>query len=223
VASALEWYAWPIKTTDTFFNSYSTQVADVPAHCNQSGLSLVDATSQELTFVQPNSLKYSGEGKEGEFGRLEERTAKIFANLLTQEGIIIQIYSRNTGRRPGFKAKGKKAKQKTSQSLINAIIYGPEELCEEVGKYLTKCGIFLQDPLQNDRDVRYKNPHILSRVEEVVLISELTIDTSEAQVKGLDQSDLFSQLSKDDHLSLTEAPDVISTPLYPYGPRCDAL
>lgn len=131
--------------------------------------------------------------------------------------MAIQIYSRNTGRRPGLKPKGgKKAKKKTSQSLVNAIIYGPEELCEEVGKYLTKCGIFLQDPLQNDRDVIYKNPHILSRDEEVVLISELTIDTSDAQSKGFDSSgDLFSQLSKDDHLSLTEAPDVISTELYP--------
>lgn len=103
-----------------------------------------------------------------------------------------------------------------SQSLINAIIYGPEELCEPVGEYLTKCGIFLQDPLQNDRDVAYRNPHLLSGTEEVVLISEIAIDSSDSQAKGLDNPhDLFSELSKDDHLSLTEAPCAVCTELYP--------
>lgn len=127
------------------------------------------------------------------------------------------MYSRNTSKRPILGAKGnKKSGSRISQSLINAILYGPEELCEPVGEYLTKCRIFLQDPLQNDRDVVYRNPHILSRTEEVVLISELAIETSESQAKGLDNPhDLFSELSKDDHLSLTEAPYVVCTELYP--------
>jgi SWI/SNF-related matrix-associated actin-dependent regulator of chromatin subfamily A3 len=138
-------------------------------------------------------------------------------NLLAEDGVHIQMYSRNTGKRPILKVKGsKKSGSRISQSLINAIIYGPEELCEPVGEYLTKCGIFLQDPVQNDRDVVYRNPHILSRSEEVVLISELTIETSDSQAKGLDNpQDLFSGLSKDDHLSLTEAPRSVYTELYP--------
>lgn len=143
--------------------------------------------------------------------------AKIFVNLLTQEGIVIQIYSRNTSRRPSFKEKwNKRTVQRISQSLINAVIYGPLELCEEVDEYLTKCGIFLQDPVQNDRDVIYKNPHILLGDEEVDLISQLRIDMSDIQVKGFNsQGDLFSQLSEDDHLSLTEATDAINTDVYP--------
>jgi SWI/SNF-related matrix-associated actin-dependent regulator of chromatin subfamily A3 len=127
------------------------------------------------------------------------------------------MYFRNTSKRLILKAKGsKKSGSRISQTLINAIVYGPEELCEPVGEYLTKCGIFLQDPVQNDRDVVYKNPHILSRSEEIILISELVIEASDNQAKGLDSSqDLFSQLSKDDHLSLTEAPSAVHTGLYP--------
>lgn len=193
------------------------QVADVPAHCYQSGSLLVDSTSLPLIFVKPNSLKHSSPGQEGEFGKLEDRTAKIFVNLLAEDGVLIQIYSRNTSRRPTLRVKGsKKLGSKTSQSLINAIVYGPEALCEPMGEYLTKCGIFLQDPVQNDVDVIYKNPHILLRSEKIVLISELTIETSDNQAKGLENPhDLFSELSKDDHLSLTEAPSEVSTELYP--------
>jgi SWI/SNF-related matrix-associated actin-dependent regulator of chromatin subfamily A3 len=195
----------------------SIQVADIPVHCYQSGSLLVDSASLPLIFVKPNSLRHSSVGQEGEFGKLEDRTAKIFVNLLAEDGVLIQIYSRNTSRRPILRGKGgKKSGLRTSQSLINAIIYGPEALCEPMGEYLTKCGIFLQDPVQNDRDVVYKNPHILSRSEEVGLISELTIETSDSQGKGLENPhDLFSELSKDDHLSLTEAPSDVLTELYP--------
>lgn len=186
-------------------------------HCNQSGSLLVESASLPLNFVRPNSLQHSSAGQEGEFGKLEERTAKIFANLLDENGVLIQMYSRNTSKRSILKTKGiKKSGSRMSQSLINAIIYGPEELCDPVGEYLTKCGIFLQDPVQNDRDVAYRNPHILSRTEEIILISELAIETSESQTKGLDNpQDLFSELSKDDHLSLTEAPNAVCTELYP--------
>jgi hypothetical protein len=152
-----------------------------------------------------------------EFGKLEERTAKIFANLLTEQGIAFQMYSQNVGRKPTSKVKGgKKCGSRTSQSLINVIIYGPAELCEPVGEYLTKCSIFLQDPVQSDRDVFYKNPHILSRAEKPILISELSIATADVQVQEFDTSqDIFSQLSNDDHLTLTEAPSDIRTELYP--------
>jgi len=195
----------------------SSQVTDIPVQCYQSGSLLVDSASLPLVFVNPNSLKHASAGQEGDFGKLDDRTAKIFTNLLAENGVLIQIYSRNTPRRPGPRGKGsKKAGPRTLQSLINAIIYGPDALCQAMGDYLTKCGIFLQDPLQNDRDVVYRNPHILSRSEEIVLISELKIETSDGQSKGLENPhDLFSELSKDDHLSLTEAPSEVSTELYP--------
>lgn len=142
---------------------------------------------------------------------------KIFSNLLAEIGIVIQIYPNDTGRRQIPKTKeSKNVEHRMSQGFINAIIYGPLKLCESVGNYLTQCGIFLQDPMQNDRDAAYKNPHILSRTEEVVLISELAIESSGTQARDFDTQDLFSQLSKDDHLAFTEAPNAVITKLYPY-------
>jgi hypothetical protein len=98
---------------------------------------------------------------------------------------------------------------------MNAIIYGPDELCDAVGRYLTKCGIYLQDPLSCDGDYKYSNPHILSRTEEIVMTSSLINLNLAADAEQLALSEgLFAELSADDHLSLTEAPDAINTPLY---------
>jgi hypothetical protein len=61
------------------------------------------------------------------------------------------------------------------------------------------------------------NPHILSRTEEIVTTFSLASfnDTLEIE-KLISQEDLFSELSSDSHLALTDAPDAIETPLYVY-------
>jgi hypothetical protein len=100
---------------------------------------------------------------------------------------------------------------------MNTIIYGPAELSDPVGQYLTKCGVYLQDSLDCDRNVPYSNPHILSRSDEIIMTDSLASLVSVPEVeKVIAQEDLFSELSSDAHLALTDAPDAISTPLYVY-------
>jgi len=98
---------------------------------------------------------------------------------------------------------------------MNAIIFGLEELCDDVGLYLMKCGVYLQDPLHCDGDYRYTNPHILSRSEEITMtLSLLALNASPSVEQVALSSDLFADLSADDYLPFTETPDAISTPLY---------
>ena len=98
---------------------------------------------------------------------------------------------------------------------MNTIVYGPEELCDAVGTHLTKCGVYLQEPLNCDRDVQYLNPQVLSRVKEMVKTSSLmTLNETPEEEKVISSEDLFFELSSDAHLSLTEAPESIETPLY---------
>lgn len=97
---------------------------------------------------------------------------------------------------------------------MNVVIFGPADLCDVVGKYFTRCGIHLQDP-QCDRDVVYLNPHIFSRDEHMVRTSSFAQMDAVVDVENMiNEEDIFSSLSNDDHLSLTEAPDAIQTPLY---------
>jgi hypothetical protein len=153
--------------------------------------------------------------RSSQFGELDDRAAKILANLRS-EGIEFQIYCRAINRRA---AQGKKGARKVGanelQYVLNAIIFGPEELCDDVGLYLTKCGVYLQDPLHCDGDYRYSNPHILSRSEEIIMTSSLLALNASPNVEQVTLSaDLFADLSADDHLPFTEAPAAINTPLY---------
>jgi SWI/SNF-related matrix-associated actin-dependent regulator of chromatin subfamily A3 len=184
---------------------------------NRSGLSTVTSSSLDLQFRPPNSLLFPQTG--GEFGFLEERTAEILATLAAETSIWFQIYAYVTKRQSRMKPmKGKKAGHNDLQYLMNVIVYGPQEFCEGVGDYLAKCKMFLQDPLQCNQNVPYQNPHLLSRTQEVIMTASLAVETSQPstlEVVTLDApQDLFSQLSDDDHLQLTETPNLLRTPLY---------
>ena len=151
-----------------------------------------------------------------QFGELDERTAKLLANLSSEDGISFQLYCRTINRRA---ARGKKGRRKVGanelQYVMNAIIYGPPKLCNAVGMYLTKCGVHLQDPLHCDADYKYTNPHILSRSDDIVMTSSLVALNAITDVEQLALGeDLFAELSADDHLPPTEAPESVQTPLY---------
>jgi hypothetical protein len=111
--------------------------------------------------------------------------------------------------------KRRKTGEHHPQYLANAIIYGPVDLCEQVGNYLSQCKMFLQDPIQCERDVPYLNPHLLAESPDVVMTSAFAVRPSSVEVETLDApQDFFSQLSDDHHLQLTKTPNAICTPLY---------
>jgi hypothetical protein len=185
----------------------------VPLKTTHSSLLTNDTTNIALSFVEPNLLFQPGQP--GHFGKLDDRMSKILFNLSSEQEIKFQIYCRNIKCRP---AQSKKVARKVGanelQYLLNAIIYGPQQLCDAVGVYLTKCGVYLQDPLHCDGDYKYSNPHIISRSEGTAMTSSLMNLKAKSDVEVIRTKDLFVELSEDDHLLLTEAPDAINTPLY---------
>jgi hypothetical protein len=189
----------------------------VPITAFQSSLLSFGSSTIALIFSTPNRLFQND--RDQPFGETDDRTAKILTNLLREGGIAFQMYCRTINRRA---AQGKKGSRKVGvnelQYVMNTILYGPEDLCDAVGAYLTKCGVYLQDPLDCDRDVQYLNPQVLSRVNEVVKTSSLmTLNETPEEEKIVSSEDLFFELSSDDNLPLTEAPDAIGTQLYAYA------
>ena len=146
-----------------------------------------------------------------------ERPAKILTSLGSYPEINLQVFSRPINRRAiSGKRGGRKPGINELQYVLDAIIYGPEDLCDTVGEYLTKCGICLQDPFGADKDVPYRNPHILSRTQVITLTSSLQNTIVMPEIENVAPTDdFFSTFSSDDHIQLTEAPDAIATPLYP--------
>ncbi|EHK48686.1 hypothetical protein TRIATDRAFT_11002, partial [Trichoderma atroviride IMI 206040] len=48
---------------------------------------------------------------------------------------------------------------------ISIIIYGPFEMLTDIGNFFQTCEMYLQDPSDCDRNVRYCNPHRLSSID----------------------------------------------------------
>ncbi|TVY46997.1 putative SWI/SNF-related matrix-associated actin-dependent regulator of chromatin subfamily A member 3-like [Lachnellula occidentalis] len=191
-------------------------ITDIPIKATRSGMMIMDASIIPLDFVRPNQLHEIGQ--DSAFGELKDRIAQIIYNINTEQDIKFQIYCRATNKRASNLKKGsRKPGANELQYVMNAIIYGPEELCDSVGEYLTKCGICLQTPLLCDRDVPYQNPQVLCRAKELVTTFSLRDNNSATEVaKVLTSNSIFSALTSnvDDHLEVTEAPSVIATPLY---------
>jgi len=176
---------------------------------------IMEASMIPLDFVRPNQLHEIG--RKSAFGELNDRVAEIISNIDMKQDIKFQIYCKATNKRASILKKGtRKPGANELQYVMNAIIYGPEELCDPVGEYLTKCGICLQSPLLCDRDVPYQNPQVLCRAKELIMTFTLQDNNFPTEVAKVDTSDRFSALTSnvDDHLKVTEAPDVIVTSLY---------
>ncbi|TVY43285.1 putative ATP-dependent helicase [Lachnellula subtilissima] len=191
-------------------------ITDIPIAASCSGMMIMDASMIPLDFVRPNQLHEIG--RNSAFGELNDRVAGIIANIDMEQDIKFQIYCKATNKRASIiKKRTRKPGANELQYVMNAIIYGPEELCDPVGEYLTKCGICLQSPLLCDRDVPYQNPQVLCRAKELVMTFTLRDNNSTTEfVKAAISDGLFSPLTSnvDDHLEVTEAPGVIITPLY---------
>jgi len=64
---------------------------------------------------------------------------------------------------PGKRSRGK---QPRVVAHVAAILYGPEELGDQIGAFLDRCKLFLQEPFGCEQNVPYKNPHCLSSIFE---------------------------------------------------------
>lgn len=53
--------------------------------------------------------------------------------------------------------------------FININVYGPSELGDDVGKILSENGIYLQHPKNNDKRLKYKNPHYFDEKEDIIM------------------------------------------------------
>ena len=110
-------------------------------------------------------------------------------------------------------------KERVSSTILCAIIYGRFDLFEHVGDFVSECKMYLQDPLYCDRNVPYRNPHLLSRLEEQPLMTfSLTrTDVSLHIEKYAGRPDLSTLLHSEHALAETMGPPSLATILY----RCD--
>jgi SWI/SNF-related matrix-associated actin-dependent regulator of chromatin subfamily A3 len=137
-----------------------------------------------------------------------ESAVEITTQLYCHLELDAQFFASSKGRQRG----------RTSQTwFLNAILYGPVVLEETVSDFLSKRQMYLQDPLGCDRDVLYRNPHILPQeTEGIITIGSLEAMLGSNEIERLEAGpDLLAQLMEDEYpLDETHTPAGVTTILF---------
>jgi hypothetical protein len=108
----------------------------------------------------------------------------------------------------------KRPRQKGILTLISAILYGPKSLYEDIGSFCEESEIYLQDPLDCDRDVPYCNPHRLSSDQDACYTTfELQRASPDVVVTQLHIADALDVFSTPKVLGELETPRHLKTEL----------
>jgi hypothetical protein len=153
------------------------------------------------------------------YGTIEDLSSAVFQQL-HQAGCILQLFAEYSKPSPPTRTDASEIGTRGIGSGVNlsAIIYGQEPLSSTLGEWLSDWGLFLQDPLHCEKNVPYKNPHLLCEDEEETFT---TFDITERLKHVIIEHvvvrpDLFELLNEENHLPETDAPPCILTPLYRY-------
>ncbi|KAI1114820.1 SNF2 family N-terminal domain-containing protein [Nemania sp. NC0429] len=94
-------------------------------------------------------------------GKLEDRAMKCLFKIHFEDHVEIQFMLKTVTSKSYRKGAARPV------GLASAIIYGPEDLSDDVGDFLDRSDYVLQDPFSCERNVPYKNPHCLSTLFEM--------------------------------------------------------
>jgi hypothetical protein len=116
--------------------------------------------SPTLLYSPPNHLTSGGYP----VGKIEDRSAQILQTF--HEDTLINMQIVLTTARPSIKKRQKRCfGQPQRLETFSVILYGPELMAGDIGKFCQDSHIYLQDPHDCDRNVAYYNPHCLSPLQ----------------------------------------------------------
>ncbi|RYP12624.1 hypothetical protein DL767_011159 [Monosporascus sp. MG133] len=141
-------------------------------------------------------------------GKIDEKAQQCLFKLADEEGVHIQFMLNNAD------ASGKYQGQKRRViAVASAVIYGPEDLGDDIGDFLDKSGYCLQDPFGCELDVPYKNPHCLSTLFEEPPMTSGLLEPEYNRMTIFSVSDSLRTLQTSEILPEWEQPNAIKTEL----------
>lgn len=137
-------------------------------------------------------------------GLLDEASLEIFVSCVVEDTRTSEASKRSFGTSP-------------VPCALQITLYGPLDLFEELGTWFEDYQVFLQDPQQCHRDVRYCNPHRLSSDDATssTYLSDIVSKSSKSLHLEIvsQQPDLLDELSSHDNLEETPQPSAIKREL----------
>lgn len=113
-----------------------------------------------------------------------------------------------------------KIKSQINAAELSAILYGPSDIFDSIGEFLSRCQKYLQPPLHCDYNVPYRNPQNLAGREWVSAKAyQQQNENNDLQCETLEQdSDPSAILENERMLTETNASAAVRTTLYRYAP-----
>jgi SWI/SNF-related matrix-associated actin-dependent regulator of chromatin subfamily A3 len=148
-------------------------------------------------------------------GKIEDRSAQILQTLHEDSSLDMQIV---LAQRRVVKPPKRRFGQALNAMLFSVILYGPENIAEDVGQFCQDCDIYLQDPHDHecDRNVVYDNPHCLSSSDgQRRMTFELYRHSGDAVITEVHRTDTLEALIAPRWLGEISTPSALQTDLFP--------
>jgi hypothetical protein len=157
-------------------------------------------------------------------GAISKDVAQVLQCLDEEENFEIQAFCQST-LEPSAKIHRhqKQIPSERQYSLVlNVNIYGTPSSFEALGAFLTDVDLFLQTPENCDKNVEYRNPHLLTRAGSAPVMT-LSLFTKSNEDDGfheddgvIDTSNLMALLQNTPNLEETRSPASLITELHRY-------
>jgi hypothetical protein len=148
-------------------------------------------------------------------GRIYESYVQPLKALIEEQSVELQSYCVIDANKQRF-TKDIATSGQGVRCALSVIIYGPEDLFEDIGGFLQQYELFLQDPHGCNKNVLYRNPHRLSSTDPAMCPYTLELDQPEPQVQLEDieaTNDILEALNTEEGFKEAEQPSGMQTPL----------
>ncbi|KAF5716210.1 alpha-1 6-mannosyltransferase subunit [Fusarium mundagurra] len=154
-------------------------------------------------------------------GKVSYEFTYLTSALFTQSELVLEINcsTLDSPSKPGPQIPGKRIPGYSAQCTLDIIIYGPSGLSQDVGSFFEEYDLYLQDPVNCKRNVRYHNPHRLSvDPSDVKYTFDLGNPTAPLAntIDINDHSELLDIIFSHQDLAEAAQPRSIRTPLKPH-------
>ncbi|KAF9784158.1 hypothetical protein IL306_008311 [Fusarium sp. DS 682] len=189
-------------------------VPSISARCDQRG------TTQSLPASFPveleGSTRFSAKDLSNVSGQILSEYGQMIQGLLDETSLELHVSCVIDGSQ-SVDAQKPPRSLSTISCTLEISVYGPLELFDELGTWFEHYQIYLQDPRECHREVRYCNPHRLSTddISACPLLSDIISQSSKSlQLEVIaQQPDLLDELNSHEDLEEAPQPSVIKREL----------
>ncbi|KAK7908793.1 hypothetical protein PG985_016096 [Apiospora marii] len=170
----------------------------------------------EITVKMESAGHFAAANYEHFEGNLSTDHGQMMYGLLNNEDEPLELFVTCTPSRAEQNVRSGFKRSAVMECTLNVVVYGPANICDDMGDYFARHDIYLQDPRTCHRDARYFNPHKLSSTDlgSCPLLSDVVFFDPAAlvQLSEVDQRpDLLSALSSNTDLEETPQPAGITS------------